>query len=65
MPSRRACAAAGCARACAHPPRALRSSPARLQGPNVRYVCTAAEFLTEHLPRKSVDLIAMAETLHW
>lgn len=36
-----------------------------LQAPNVRYLQSAAEFLSEHLPPRSVDLIAMAETLHW
>lgn len=36
-----------------------------LQLPNVRYLQIAAEFLSEHLPPRSVDLIAMAETLHW
>lgn len=35
------------------------------QAPNVRYLCSAAEYLSEHLPPRSVDLIAMAETLHW
>ena len=36
-----------------------------LQAPNVRYLQSAAEYLSEHLPPRSVDLIAMAETLHW
>jgi SAM-dependent methyltransferase len=35
------------------------------QARNVRYLCSAAEYLSEHLGPRSVDLIAMAETLHW
>ncbi|KAL4441035.1 hypothetical protein ABPG77_010466 [Micractinium sp. CCAP 211/92] len=33
--------------------------------PNIRYIHTAAEYLGSILPPQSVDLVAIAETLHW
>lgn len=36
-----------------------------LQRPNIRYIHTAAEYLGSILPPQSVDLVAIAETLHW
>lgn len=35
------------------------------QLPNLSYLAVAAELISQHLPPASVDLIAMAETLHW
>ncbi|PSC69007.1 SAM-dependent methyltransferase [Micractinium conductrix] len=35
------------------------------QGPTISYLHAPCEALSQHLPAQSVDLIAMAETLHW